>query len=172
MFDNANQYQTRGGFSNMSRGGSNRSNLPIWFQPKHRLNTLFAIHAVCSVFIGVVGYLCPHAASFFFLTESTREKNVAQVIIRLFSCLITAQGIMIWKARSINDGEIKRAFVLAYFLCFLFSTLALTNEHMQDRGVVSGRFLGIMKIFSFFFLTLSYGWFTFFQPPVVFNLGY
>lgn len=170
MYDNRNQFQGRGGFSN--RGVSNRSSLPIWFQPKHRLNTLFAIHAICSVCMGLVGYLCPHAASFFFLVESTRERHVAQVIIKLFCCLIAAQGIMIWKARAINDGEIKRAFVQAYFLCFLFSTLALINEHMQNRGVVSGRFFGVMKIFSFLFLTMSYGWFTFFQPPVVFNLGY
>ena len=76
---------------------------------------------------------------------------------------------MIHRARKIKDGEIKRAFVHAYFLCFLFSTLALINEHTNNQGIVSGKFFGILKIIIMIALTAGYGWFTFFQPPVVFS---
>lgn len=78
---------------------------------------------------------------------------------------------MIWRARKINDGEIKRAFILAYFVCFLFSTLALIMEHISNEGVVDGKFFGVTKIIVMMGLTLGYGWFTFFQPPTVFALA-
>jgi len=96
---------------------------------------------------------------------------VARVIVRLFSCLIGAQGIMIWRARSIDDGEIKRAFILAYFLCFLFMTLGMIMEHLGNEGIVSGKMFGILEIIVMVALTIGYGWFTFFQPPAVFMLG-
>ena len=156
--------------SNPYHGKRYNSQLPYLLQPRQRLNTLFAIHAIVSVFIGVVGYLCPHAANVVFLIENDRELHVAQVILKLFCSLIAAQGIMIWKARQIHEGEIKRAFVRAYFLCFLFSTIAIFNEHMRNRGVVSGRFFGVLKIIFLLFLTFAYGWFTFFQPPIVYAL--
>jgi len=111
----------------------------------------------------------PSSANVFFTTESDREYNLAKAIIRPYSTLIFAQGIMIWRARKIHDGEIKRVFVLAYFICFLFSTLSLIAEHLTNSGVVSGKIMGVMKIVSMMLLTAGYGWFTFFQPPAVFS---
>jgi len=105
-----------------------------FLSPRQRLDTLFAVHAIFSLIIGVVGYAFPRTAHIFFSTESDREFGVARAILRLYCSLIAAQGIMIWKARTIKDGEIKRAFVHAYFLCFLFSTLALINEHTNNQG--------------------------------------
>jgi hypothetical protein len=140
-----------------------------FLSPRQRLDTLFAVHALCSLIIGIVGYVFPSTAHIFFSTESDREKGVARAILRLYCSLIAAQGIMIHRARKIKDGEIKRAFVHAYFLCFLFSTLALINEHTNNQGIVSGKFFGILKIVIMIALTAGYGWFTFFQPPVVFS---
>lgn len=74
---------------------------------------------------------------------------------------------MIWRARTINDPEIKRAFILAYFICFGFSTVALILEHLNNQGIVDGKFFGVMKILVMLSLTIGYGWFTFFQPPLV-----
>ena len=74
---------------------------------------------------------------------------------------------MIYRARKINDGEVKRAFVLAYFVCFGLSTVALIMEHMGNLGIVDGKFFGVMKILVMSALTGGYGWFTFFQPPLV-----
>lgn len=142
--------------------------IPYFVSPRQRLDTLFAVHAFCSLLIGVLGYVFPKAANIFFSTESDREFGVARVILRLYCSLIAAQGIMIWRARKINDGEIKRAFVQAYFLCFLFSTIALVNEHTKNQGILTAKFFGIMKIVVMIALTICYGWFTFFQPPVVF----
>lgn len=79
---------------------------------------------------------------------------------------------MIWKARKINDGEIKRAFILAYFICFMGSTLATIMEHLSNEGIVDGKFFGVMKIAVMMGLTAGYGWFTFFQPPTVFALAH
>lgn len=153
------------------RGGSLAVDIQYFLLPKQRLNTLFALHAFFSLLIGVVGYLRPSLATYlFFSTESDREFGVARAVLRLYCSLVAAQGVMIWKARAINDGEIKRAFVQAYFVCFLLSTLALISEHMGNEGVVSGKFFGIVKIIVMVALTGGYGWFTFFQPPAVFAL--
>mmetsp|Transcript_3563 Transcript_3563/g.5388 ORF Transcript_3563/g.5388 Transcript_3563/m.5388 type:complete len:169 (+) Transcript_3563:154-660(+) len=139
--------------------------------PRQRLNTLFAVHAISSVFIGIIGYTYPSLASIFFLTENDREAGVARVLVRLFSCLIGSQGIMIWRARSIDDGEIKRAFINAYFICFLLMSVALIIEHTNNEGILSGKSFGILKIMAMIGLTLGYAWFAFFQPPTVFMLG-
>eukprot|EP00567_Pseudictyota_dubia_P009156 CAMPEP_0197432308 /NCGR_PEP_ID=MMETSP1175-20131217/387_1 /TAXON_ID=1003142 /ORGANISM="Triceratium dubium, Strain CCMP147" /LENGTH=212 /DNA_ID=CAMNT_0042960341 /DNA_START=214 /DNA_END=855 /DNA_ORIENTATION=+ len=153
------------------RNGSLAFNVNYYLQPKQRLNTLFALHAFFSVVLGAIGYIWPSLAThLFFTTESSREFGVARAILRLFCSLVAAQGVMIWKARAINDGEIKRAFVRAYFGCFLLSSLALIAEHMGNEGVVSGKFFGIVKIVAMVALTVGYGWFTFFQPPTVYAL--
>lgn len=143
--------------------------LQSYLSPKRRLDTLFAIHAALSALMGVLGYLFPSSASVFFLTENEREFGVARAILRPYCSLVLAQGIMIWRARKINDGEIKRAFCSAYFICFFLSTLSLINEHWTNSGVVSGKFFGVGKILAMIGLTAGYGWFTFFQPPVVFH---
>jgi hypothetical protein len=136
---------------------------------RQRLDSLFTIHAAFSIFIGALGYIWPGSAGVFFLTESDREFSVARAILRPYCSLVLAQGVMIWRARKINDGEIKRAFVQAYFVCFFLSTVSLIIEHTQNSGVLSGKLFGMAKIFSMIFLTAGYGWFTFFQPPTVFS---
>lgn len=154
-----------------SRGAS--PPLSYYFLPRQRLNTLLSVHSIASFFIGAIGYLNPQVGVLFFSVESYRERGVARVLSRLYCSLIFAQGIMIWSgARKINDGEIKRAFIKAYFICFLFSTIALIIEHLSNEGIVDGKFFGVMKIIVMTGLTLGYGWFTFFQPPTVFALAH
>ncbi|KAL7542452.1 hypothetical protein ACHAXR_012364 [Thalassiosira sp. AJA248-18] len=150
---------------NTPRGAS--PPLSYYFLPRQRLNTLLFVHSISSFIIGGIGYLNPSASMLFFSMESAREIGIGRILTRLFCSLIFAQGIMIWRARKINDGEIKRAFILAYFVCFLFSTLALIMEHMSNEGIVDGKFFGIMKIIVMGGLTGGYGWFTFYQPPLV-----
>ena len=143
--------------------------IQYYLSPKRRLDTLFTIHAAASLLIGTLGFLFPSAASVFFSTETEREFRVSRAILRPYCSLILAQGLIIWRARKINEGEIKRAFVQAYFVCFLMSTLSLIAEHIQNSGVVSGKLLGVFKILAMIGLTAGYGWFTFFQPPSVFT---
>lgn len=145
------------------------SSASSYFSPKQRLNTLFTVHAGLSIGIGILGYLFPGLGGVFFLTESDREYAVARAILRPYCSLILAQGLMIWRARKIHDGEIKRAFIQAYFVCFLLSTISLVLEHIQNSGVLSGKFFGTLKILAMIALTIGYGWFTFFQPPSVFS---
>mmetsp|Transcript_6154 Transcript_6154/g.8805 ORF Transcript_6154/g.8805 Transcript_6154/m.8805 type:complete len:179 (+) Transcript_6154:91-627(+) len=161
-------YGNTGGINSRTARSPAPSSLAYYIQPKQRLNSLFAIHAICSLIIGSIGFLMPGLATLFFSTENDRELGVARAISRLYCALILAQGIMIWTARRINEGEIKRAFVQAYFICFLLSTIALFIEHTNNQGVVSGKLMGILKILAMICLTLGYGWFTFFQPPAVF----
>ena len=156
------------GYHQSSRN-SNQDGLAYYLSPKKRLDSLFIIHSTLSVAIGTLGFLFPGSANVFFLTENDREFAVARAILRPYCSLIIAQGMMIWRARRINDGEIKRNFVQAYFTCFLLSTLSLINEHLQNSGVVSGKLFGVLKILAMVFLTAAYGWFTFLQPPSVFN---
>jgi hypothetical protein len=145
--------------------------LSYYFLPRQRLNTLLLIHSIASFTIGGVGYINPSAAQLFFSMESDRERGVGRILTRLFCCLIFAQGIMILRARKINDPEIKRAFIMAYFICFAGSSLALIMEHMSNEGIVDGKFFGVMKIFVMMGLTGGYGWFTFMQPPLVYSLS-
>ena len=145
------------------------STIQYYLSPNRRLDTLFTIHAAASLLIGTLGFLFPSAASVFFSTETEREFRVSRAILRPYCSLVLAQGLIIWRARNINDGEIKRAFVQAYFVCFLLSALSLINEHVQNSGVVSGKLLGVGKILAMLGLTAGYGWFTFFQPPSVFT---
>lgn len=154
-------YQTRGASPPLS----------YYFLPRQRLDTLLLVHAIASLVIGGVGYLNPPAAMLFFRMESAREMGVGRILTRLFCSLIFAQGIMIGKARAIHDGEVKRAFVTAYFVCFLASTAALVAEHLSDEGIVDGKFFGVMKIVVYVALTAGYGWFSFFQPPLVYSLS-
>lgn len=145
--------------------------LSYYFLPRQRLNTLLLIHSIVSFIIGGIGYLNPSSAQLFFSMESDRERGVGRILIRLHCSLIFAQGIMIYRARQINDGEIKRAFIKAYFVCFFMSSLGLIYEHMNNQGIVDGKFFGVMKIMVMVSLTVGYGWFVFMQPLVVYSLS-
>jgi len=137
--------------------------------PRQRLDTLFMVHSITSIVVGLIGFVFPSTMGMIFLTESKREFSVARAILRPTCALILAQGMIIHRSRKINDGQIKRAFVQAYFVCFFLSTLSLIYEHVSNSGVVSGKFMGTMQIFGMICLTVGYGWFTFFQPPSVFQ---
>jgi hypothetical protein len=143
--------------------------LEYYFSPRQRLDTLFMVHSVFSVVIGTIGFFFPSTMGLIFLTENNREFLVARAILRPTCALILAQGIIIHRSRKILDGQIKRAFVQAYFVCFLMTTLALIYEHASNSGVLSGKFMGTMEILGCIFLTVGYAWFTFFQPPSVFQ---
>ena len=150
-------------FSNITR------DLSQYFTPRKRLDTLFLVHSSVSMLVGMIGFLFPSTTGLIFLTENDREFRVARAILRPTCALVFAQGLIIHRSRRINDGQIKRAFVQAYFVCFFMSTLALIYEHSSNSGVVSGKFVGVMEIVFMIFLTVGYGWFTFFQPPSVFQ---
>jgi hypothetical protein len=145
--------------------------LSYYFLPRQRLNTLLFVHSIASFTIGGIGYLNPGAAQLFFSMESDRERGVGRILTRLFCSLIFAQGIMILRARHINDPEIKRAFIRAYFVCFFASSLALVYEHVSNEGIVDGKFFGTLKILVMLGLTVGYGWFVFMQPPIVYSLS-
>ena len=154
-------YNTRGASPPMS----------YYFLPRQRLNTLLFIHSIASYVIGSIGYLNPTTAQLFFSMESDRERGVGRILTRLLCSLIFVQGIMIYRARQINDPEIKRAFIMAYFICFLAMTIALIYEHISNEGIVDGKFFGTIKILVMLGLTGGYGWFVFMQPPIVYSLS-
>lgn len=143
--------------------------LEFYFSPRQRLDTLFMVHSIVSVVVGTIGFLFPKTMGLVFLTENDREFYVARAILRPTCALVLAQGFIIHRSRKILDGVIKRAFVQAYFVCFGLSTLALIHEHVSNSGVLSGKFVGTVKIIFMVVLTAGYGWFTFFQPPSVFQ---
>ena len=93
---------------------------------------------------------------------------VASLMIQMYCALVAAQAWMIWNARKIDNGQIKKAFVHAYFGCFTATTAALVWEHLDNAGTVNGGVASAIKLIIMIMLTLGYGWFSFFQPPVVF----
>lgn len=146
--------------------------LSYYFQPKQRLDTFLFVHSMASLVIGAVGFMNPTTAKLFFTLETDREAGVGRVLVRLLCCLVYAQGLIINRVRKIKDsGEVKRAVILAYFICFALSSLALVLEHCTNEGIVDGKWFGVSQIIVMLGLTGGYGWFTFFQPPVVFALG-
>lgn len=151
----------------MSGGGV----LATYLSPRKRLDTLFMVHSLISICIGTLGYVIPSTLEFVFTVETPREQSIGRAMYRPLCSLLIAQGLIIHKARKINDGQIKRAFVQAYFVCFFLATIGLILEHTyyNKAGVVDGRFFGTIKIILMIGLTIGYAWFCFFQPPSVFQ---
>ena len=143
--------------------------LQFYFSPRQRLDTLFLVHSVTSIVVAIVGFLFPRSFGLVFLWENNREFYVLRALVKPTCALILAQGMIIYRSRKINDGQIKRAFVQAYFICFLMCTVSMIGEHVSNTGVMSGKFMGTIEIICMIFLTIGYGWFTFFQPPSVFQ---
>jgi len=143
--------------------------LNYYLSPRQRLDTLFFVHSTCSILIGLIGFIFPSTLGLIFLTENNREYAVGRAIYRPLCALILAQGLIVYRSRKINDGQIKQAFVQAFFILFLLSTFSLCNEHYTNSGVVSGKFWGTIQIVAMIGLTTGYAWFTFMQPPSVFR---
>ena len=83
----------------------------------------------------------------------------------MFGALVLGQAWLVWHARKINEGEIRRAFVQAYFGVFSTSTLALLRSHLTDPYWHPVR--NPVAIATFGFLATFYGWFAFVQKPIV-----
>ena len=119
--------------------------------------------------------------------ECACAAQVAHVIVRLFGALVLGQSWLVWHARKITDGEIRRAFVQvcasraraclsagvtppplqAYFGVFTASTVALLRSHLTDPYWHPVR--NPVCILCFGFLAVFYGWFALLQKPVVFE---
>lgn len=152
------------------------SKLEHAFSPKERLHTLFMLHSIGSLLIGVLGFFFPWLFGVFFTDSSVHDGvhgstggNVAHVMIRLYCALIVAQGWIISHLVKAN-GKLKKVIVQSFFGCFLASTLALLVAHFSNDGTMSGGFFGTIKLIAFIGLTVGYGWFAFFQPPKVFEV--
>ena len=148
--------------------------------PKRRLKTLFLVHTYISYIFGGVAFLFPWMFGVFFTDgavhngvhhNSTNEAAVAHLMIRLFGAMWLGQGYIGQYAKTIDDGKIKLAFIKGYFMTFTAITIALIWEHLHNEGTMRGGFFGTLKLLTFIGLSVGYGWFTFFQPPSVYDLG-
>ena len=99
------------------------------------------------------------------------QAAVAHLMIRLFGAMWLGQGYVAQAAKSIDDGRIKKAFIKGYFMTFSAITVALIWEHLHNAGTMTGGFFGFLKLSTFIGLSCGYGWFAFFQPPSVYDLG-
>merc|ERR1711907_876533 len=93
------------------------------------------------------------------------EVHVAEVMIQMYSALVFAQGWIIWHARRIDSGEIKKAMLQGYFGCFTATSLALGWAHFENTGGMRGGVMGVSLLIGMVTLSIGYGWFCFFQPP-------
>jgi hypothetical protein len=152
------------------------------FHPKRRLQTLFVIHQYISYIFGGVAFLFPWMFGVFFTDGAVHNgvhnaelsgggAAVAHLMIRIFGAMWLGQGYIAQFAAKIDDGKVKLAFIKAYFFTFSAIFLALVWEHLHDEGTMRGGFFGILKLMVFCGLSGGYGWFAFFQPPSVYDLG-
>jgi hypothetical protein len=150
--------------------------------PKRRLKTLFLVHTYISYIFGGIAFLFPWMFGVFFTDGAVHNgvhhggypqshAAVAHLMIRLFGAMWLGQGYIAQYAKSIDDGKIKLAFIKGYFMTFSAITLALIWEHMHNAGTMTGNFFGFLKLATFIGLSCGYGWFAFFQPPSVYDLG-
>eukprot|EP00041_Stephanoeca_diplocostata_P004967 m.54117 g.54117 ORF g.54117 m.54117 type:complete len:201 (+) comp15477_c0_seq4:140-742(+) len=134
---------------------------------------------------GMFAILVPHLAGVFFgehLHHSIRynpagdpEVKVAHIILRFYGALLIGQAYIVWHARAITDGKVRRTFVQAYAIVFAISLVVLlrahfTETHFELQNLTWERFLlnwGL--IFFFALLTAGYAWFSIVMPPVVFS---
>ena len=148
--------------------------------PKRRLKTLFLVHTYISYIFGGIAFLFPWMFGVFFTDGAVNngvhhsdhsQAAVAHLMIRLFGAMWLGQGYVAQAAKSIDDGRIKKAFIKGYFMTFSAITVALIWEHLHNAGTMTGGFFGFLKLSTFIGLSCGYGWFAFFQPPSVYDLG-
>eukprot|EP00933_Yihiella_yeosuensis_P000857 TRINITY_DN101370_c0_g1_i1.p1 TRINITY_DN101370_c0_g1~~TRINITY_DN101370_c0_g1_i1.p1 ORF type:complete len:156 (-),score=17.75 TRINITY_DN101370_c0_g1_i1:119-586(-) len=142
---------------------------------KQRLNLLFLVHSITAVSVGVLAFLLPHIFGFFLGEEwhgswrwnpDDNQVRISHVTIRLYGALILGQAIIVWEARKSEDGTFRRALVRAYFVVFTLTFLALARAHFTDTHFHA---LNYLNLAMFGALAVFYGWFTWFQPPPVFE---
>jgi hypothetical protein len=115
----------------------------------------------------------PHVFESFMVAHSDSEgwhpggsEKIVHLVIRLYGCLILGQGFIVWAARSMGDGDMRKALVSAYALIFGLTFLSLL------RAQVTGGMLAVnwLNVGLFGRLCAFYSWFVFVQPPVVYEL--
>ena len=133
-----------------------------------------------SYIFGGIAFLFPWMFGVFFTDGAVHngvhhsdhsQAAVAHLMIRLFGAMWLGQGYVAQAAKSIDDGRIKKAFIKGYFMTFSAITVALIWEHLHNAGTMTGGFFGFLKLSTFIGLSCGYGWFAFFQPPSVYDLG-
>eukprot|EP00928_Gymnodinium_smaydae_P004028 TRINITY_DN11411_c1_g3_i1.p1 TRINITY_DN11411_c1_g3~~TRINITY_DN11411_c1_g3_i1.p1 ORF type:complete len:183 (-),score=16.66 TRINITY_DN11411_c1_g3_i1:246-794(-) len=142
---------------------------------KSRLNSLLAVHAGIAFFCGSVAIVMPHFFGWFFGEEwhSTlvwrlehEHQQVHHVIIRLFGALIFTQGVIVWNVRNCQDGVLRQGIVKAYFIAFSIMALVLLYAHLTAKYWRASNWVNISLFTG---LSAFYGWFSFMQPPPVFE---
>ncbi len=147
--------------------------------PKNRLKTLFTVHTYISYLFGGIGFFFPWMFGVFFtdgaihngVHNDNGDNGVAHIMIRIFGAMWLGQGYIAQYAAHIDDGRVKLAFIKGYFGTFTAIWLALFKEHLHDEGTMRAGFFGILKLLTFLGLSVGYGWFAYFQPPSVYDLG-
>lgn len=140
---------------------------------KTRLNTLFAVHAVTAWLSGALAVGLPHVFEAFMVAHGDSEgwhpggsEKIVHLVIRLYGCLILGQGFIVWSARSLGDGAMRKALVQAYALIFALMFVSLLRAQLTGGMLV----VNWLNVALFGALCAFYSWFVFVQPPAVYEL--
>ena len=142
---------------------------------RRRLDTLFAVTALGLVLVGGAGFLVPTSWAVLFddgaenAARHMRGRLHLKEVIRLFSAFMLGQAWVIWSARRIVDGHLRRAMTRGIFGSTALMTLVLGQAHRAARQTLSRSAHGLAFVGFFAALSLGYGWFAFCQPPAVFR---
>mmetsp|Transcript_12154 Transcript_12154/g.15744 ORF Transcript_12154/g.15744 Transcript_12154/m.15744 type:complete len:158 (+) Transcript_12154:49-522(+) len=141
---------------------------------KKKLDQLFVFHSVVAVFIGAFAILFPNLFYYFFHSDGIVHPrheagctHMVSVIIRAYGCLIFIQGWIVWNARKVDDGRIRKTFVQAYFVCFVLTFMSLLRAQLTEDTLFN--FFNWLNIVMFLFLAILYGYFIFFEKISVFE---
>uniref|UniRef100_A0A7S2UWE6 Uncharacterized protein n=1 Tax=Fibrocapsa japonica TaxID=94617 RepID=A0A7S2UWE6_9STRA len=141
---------------------------------KRRLDRLFVCHAFFALACGALAILFPNI--FFFLFHSdgkihdrheSGDIHRIYCLTRVYGCLIMAQSWIVWNARKVDDGVIRRAFVQAYFGCFVLTFLSLLRAQLTAETLMVPMNWVIIVVFAF--LSIYYGYFIFVEKITVFE---
>eukprot|EP00930_Biecheleria_cincta_P039071 TRINITY_DN26875_c0_g1_i1.p1 TRINITY_DN26875_c0_g1~~TRINITY_DN26875_c0_g1_i1.p1 ORF type:complete len:163 (+),score=21.39 TRINITY_DN26875_c0_g1_i1:19-507(+) len=142
---------------------------------KQRLNLLLTAHAAVAAVCGVGAFLLPHLFCFFLGEEwhgswrwnpDDGQVKITHVIIRIYGALIVGQAIIVWQVKQTDDGALRRGVVKAYFVVFTLTFLALLRAHLTDS---TWHVINWLNILLFGALAAFYGWFSWVNPPPVFE---
>lgn len=105
----------------------------------------------------------------------SHKKTVLKKIFAIFTTpfsynagiLVLAQGWIVFHARKVEDGYVRRALVQAYCGCFALTSLALLRAQLTEGGGLN--MWNWTNIVMFALLSGFYGWFVWGEPVYVFE---
>lgn len=123
------------------------------------------IHAICSVIIGIMCLIMPHAT----LGSSYFQYNhLAHEYLRLYGCFSISVGWLVERCKGITDGNLMRIISEMFAVCYSLQFVVLLRAQITNPSGHS--FLHIAGVFAFGVIAVVYGYVRLFRKAKEFEL--